>query len=292
MSDQSELTCVSCETAFEPTATGGFCPDCDTPHPEFEHGEAEAEEDGETGDEATDDGVAGGDETASADAEAPSYCRDCGAEIAGDDAPTAAATTECADCGRTVAADASYCPGCGTELETDEAGESAAEPADGADEAAGDADESAVEATESTGDADADEGTPVSEAETAVTGAATPEPNGQTPEPGSEESDAVPDEVTLVVNGEGYTFEDGDTFGREDEGWLEDLVVAGGGSDELSYISSEHVEIDIEDDGVYVTDVSRNGTLLNSTEMDGGTERVEDGDFLTLAGRAEVEVRL
>ncbi len=266
MSDQSELTCVSCETAFEPAATGGFCPDCDTPHPEFEHGEAEAEEDGETGDGATDDGVADGDETASAaEAEAPSYCRECGAEVA-DDASTTAATTECADCGRTVAADASYCPGCGTELESDEAEESA-------------------------GDADADEGTPVSEAETNVTAGATPEPNGQTPEPGSGESDGVPDEVTFVVNGEGYTFEDGDTFGREDEEWLEDLVVAGGGSDELSYISSEHVEIAIEDDGVYVTDVSRNGTLLNSTEMDGGTERVEDGDFLTLAGRAEVEVR-
>jgi len=88
MSDQSELACVSCETAFDPAPTGGFCPDCDTPHPDFEHGEADDEGDVEQT-EAEESEAGGADaepdddaETApSSDDAAPSYCRDCGAEI-------------------------------------------------------------------------------------------------------------------------------------------------------------------------------------------------------------------
>lgn len=300
MSDQTELACVSCETAFDPAPTGGFCPDCDTPHPDFEHGEADdADDAGETeGDEVEAEQTETGateptdeDATASSDDEAaPSYCRECGAAI-GANGDSSADTTECADCGRTVAADASYCPGCGTEVETDETADGPEdEPtvvadADG-DDAAGDGDEAAR------GDAAADDDAGAAEAAAQDTGTEDAQTDVESPEAeDSEDTDAVPEEITLVVNGESYTFEDGDTFGREDEEWLEDLVVAGGGSDALSYISSEHVEFSIEDDGVYVSDVSRNGTLLNSTKMEGGTEQVSDGDFLTLAGRAEVEVQ-
>jgi len=106
------------------------------------------------------------------------------------------------------------------------------------------------------------------------------------------EPEAVPESITLVVNGEGYTFEDGETFGRRDDGWLQDLVEACGGSDEVSYVSSEHLEITIQDDGVYVADVSRNGTALNGSPLDGGEAKVEDGDTLTLAERAEIDVEL
>lgn len=287
MSEQSELTCVSCDVAFDPAPTGGFCPDCDTPHPDFEHGAADEADDAEA-DESSDETARAADvaesEPSTDDASA-SYCPECGTAI-GADADSTASTTECASCGETVAADASYCPACGSGLDAGEATEEPAADAAETDEGAAESEEDAAE----------------SEEEAPESGTKTPEPDAgtqgsgtQTPEPepaDAGDSAAVPDEVTLVVNGESYVFEDGDTFGRRDEEWLEDLVVAGGGADELSYISSEHVEFAIEDDGVYVTDISRNGTLLNATELDGGTERVADGDFLTLAGRAEVEVKL
>ncbi|SFR92387.1 FHA domain-containing protein [Halomicrobium zhouii] len=289
MSDQSELACVSCETAFDPAPTGGFCPDCDTPHPDFEHGEADDADDAEeTGDDEVkaEEAETGATEptdeeatTSSDDGAAPSYCRECGAAIGAESASSD--TTECSDCGRTVAADASYCPDCGTAIEADETADGPEdEPTVVAD---ADSDEAAGD------DAATDDDAAAAEAETQDAGTEDAQTDVESPDSGDAES--VPEEITLVVNGESYTFGDGDTFGREDEEWLEDLVVAGGGADALSYISSEHVEFAIEDDGVYVTDVSRNGTLLNSTKMEGGTEQVSDGDFLTLAGRAEVEVQ-
>lgn len=271
MSDQAELKCVSCDETFDPAPTGGFCPDCDTPHPDFEHGEAEGEAQAAAGaandaeDEESD--VADDDSAPVSAGASPSYCQECGAEIVANAASSAAATVECSSCGGTVAESASYCPDCGAEVE---AGEEAEESEDSGTEPAAETDASDADAVDA-------------ETEMVTSTAKTPEPTS---------GDAVPDEITLVVNGERYTFEDGDTFGRKDEVWLEDLVVAGGGADELSYISSEHVEFSIEEDGVYVTDISRNGTLLNATELDGGTEKVSDGDFLTLAGRAEVEIEL
>lgn len=285
MSQQTELECVSCDTAFDPGPTGGFCPECDTPHPEFDH-QTPDESEGETADATADDAPA--DDPAAAASEpaastgdpaggaaaaqaGPSYCPDCGTSLSDvTERPGAADAWDCPDCGRTVT-DESFCPDCGTDLEAARAGADAGEGA---------ADTAAARAEGTSPAEGTAEDEDVEEAETEITGDAEAAAAG------------TPGTVTLVVNGEPYAFRDGDTFGREDEAWLEDLVKAAGGSDALSYISGEHVEFSIEDDGVYVTDVSRNGTMLNGRDLDGGRAEVEDGDYLTLSGRAEVQVRL
>jgi len=169
MSQQGKLSCPSCESSFEPTPNGGFCPDCDTPHPDYDHGDQTDTED------------------------------------------------------------------------------SLAAPVEGAKE--------------------------------------------QIEEPDDADEESV-ESVTLVLNEETYTFEDGETFGRRSDGWLDDLIEAAGGKDEVVYISGEHLEFSFEDDGVYVEDVSRNGTALNGTALDGDRAKLEDGDSLTLAKRAEIEVAL
>lgn len=282
MSQQGELTCVSCETAFEPEPNGGFCPNCDTPHPDFgvdEEPDAEAtSEASDATDSASDasvDGATGGheaevesgDEAAAPDAESFTYCPDCGVELstvgdADEESPIAA----CPDCGRSVSNE-SFCPGCGTDL--DEVREQASE-ADEADDGASPDDADAADsdvATDADATADADDGA-------------------------DDAAEAGAETVTLVVDGERYSFGDGDAFGRQDGGWLEDLVAAAGGSDDVAFVSSEHLEFEIDDDGAYVVDVSRNGTTLNGTELDGGKAKLADGDTLTLAERAEIEVEL
>jgi RNA polymerase subunit RPABC4/transcription elongation factor Spt4 len=253
MSEQSELSCVSCETTFDPTPNGGFCPNCDTPHPDFGHDEEMDEDEGVDEHESTaDEEPARTEEAEQPAVDAPSYCPDCGFDLTGDlgaDPETVDSDIRaCPDCGRSVT-DESFCPDCGTDL--DALRESTSD------------DSEAVEAEPAGGD-----------------------------EPDESEPASVPDAVTLVVNGDGYSFEDGETFGRRDDGWLQDLVEASGGSDEVSYVSSEHLEFSFEDDGVFVVDVSRNGTSLNGTALDGGKAKISDGDTLTLAERAEIDIEL
>jgi hypothetical protein len=260
MSEQSELSCVSCETTFDPTPNGGFCPNCDTPHPDFGHDEevddeAAVDEHESTADEEPADAEPAA-ATESPAAEGPSYCPDCGFDLTGElgaDPDTVDSDIRaCPDCGRSVT-DESFCPDCGTDL-------------DALREATADEPDDAVEADD-------------------------PEETSA-PDPDESEPASVPDAVTLVVNDEAYTFEDGESFGRRDDGWLQDLVEASGGSDEVSYVSSEHLEFSFEDDGVFVVDVSRNGTSLNGTALDGGKAKLSDGDTLTLAERAELDVEL
>ncbi|MEF8773417.1 MAG: FHA domain-containing protein, partial [Halobacteriales archaeon] len=62
--------------------------------------------------------------------------------------------------------------------------------------------------------------------------------------------------------------------------------------DEVAYISGEHLSFSVEDDGVYATDTSANGTAVNGEPLAGDTAQLEDGDVLVLADRAEAEVRL
>jgi hypothetical protein len=110
-----------------------------------------------------------------------------------------------------------------------------------------------------------------------------------------DEDDDEPDEaglVTLVINGSSYSFDDGDTFGRRDEAWLEDLKMACDGHEEIPYISGDHVEFLVEDDTVYVSDLSRNGTRLNGKELDGERAELSTGDTLVLADRAKLKVQL
>lgn len=281
MPEQAQLTCVSCDTSFEPEPNGGFCPDCDTPHPDYgveadaddaaaaDGGAAEAESVA-TGDDAPDE----------ADAEAgPSYCPDCGADLDPDARADEAEgdLAACPDCGRAVT-DESYCPDCGSDLEA-----ARAEQAQDADE--GETDDAADEES-------ADDTTP---AEGGADEEATTEDESEADDADEESTDDAADDeptVTLVVNGERYEFADGDTFGRRDDGWLEDLVAAAGGSDDVAYVSGEHLTFSIEDGDVFVVDVSRNGTDLNGTALDGGKAELEDGDTLTLAERAELEVEL
>lgn len=270
MPEQTELQCVSCGTTFDPTPHGGFCPDCDTPHPDF--GQETADTDGadDTDDVAEDEPETDGSrivcphcgetidlddvddaEELSFDEDAEAGATDASAEaeaaVEGEaggkgDAEAKAEPepeptdgsdelSECPDCGHSIS-DEAFCPNCGTDLDAIRAG--------GADDAA----------------------------------------------------DETPSTVTLVVNGESYTFGDGDTFGRQDEAWLQDLVEAAGGTDEVSYVSGDHLEFTVEDDGVHVTDISTNGTALNGSELDGGSAKLEDGDTLELAERVEIDVRL
>jgi hypothetical protein len=316
MSEESELDCVSCETTFDPSPTGGFCPDCDTPHPEFGHSTVddddrpaeETDADEETDDASSDEtsGAGSVDETTgeptpgtesempdepeegsaddpdasssepaaeedddaavSAD-DVPTHCPDCGARILGEDeaSDTDASDVDSEDADDSDADDGdelTACPDCGRGV-SDEAycPDCGTDLAARRDQEEDEADRSEEQATEHR------------ETE-AVTS-----------------DDQVPtDSVTLVVNGERYEIADGDTFGRADEAWLDDLVVASGGSQGVSYVSSEHLAFSFEKDGIYVTDQSRNGTMHNGTDLDGGRTRVEDGDYLTLAKRAEIKI--
>lgn len=278
MPEQAQLTCVSCDASFDPEPNGGFCPDCDTPHPDYgvddETEDAAAEADAGATDAGADD--ASTDEPADA---APSYCPDCGADLdpdaRADDAEGDLAA--CPDCGRSVT-DESYCPDCGRDL--DEVRDQ--QPGDG-DEAEADDGGSPTPAGDDAGGAEADaDATDADATDASASEAGTDE--------AADETAADADTVALVVNGQRYEFEDGDTFGRRDDGWLEDLVAAAGGSDDVAYVSGEHLAFSIENGDAFVVDVSRNGTDLNGTALDGGKAEIEDGDTLTLAERAEVQV--
>lgn len=210
MPEQTQLECVSCDTTFDPTPNGGFCPDCDTPHPDFGQEETDADD----------------------------------AEPEVDDSQMV-----CPHCGEVIDVDA--------EDDVEEVSFDEADTDDTDDDAV--ADDSVTDAVD---DAVADA------------------------------ADEAPSSVTLIVNGESYTMSDGDTFGRQDEDWLQDLVDAAGGTDEVSYVSGTHLEFSAEDDGVHVTDVSTNGTALNGSDLGGGSAKLEDGDTLELAERVEIDVQI
>ncbi len=278
MPGQVELECVSCESEFEPAPNGGFCPDCDTPHPDYD-----LQDDAD--DESADD-----EETESADEESAEeesaeleYEEDesADADDADDDADDAGAAEtededadadeiECGSCGSAVDASMSFCPDCGSEL--------------GADDDGDETEEREIAACPDCG--------------TSIDGESYCPDCGTHLDPiresaGSDDGDADDaDEVTLVVAGESYTFGDGDTFGRQDADWLDDLVAACGGREAATYVSGEHLEFAVEDDGVYVTDISTNGTAHNGTDLDGDTAKLEDGDTLELADRADIDVEL
>lgn len=309
MEAQSELTCVACETTFDAEPNGGFCPDCDTPHPDYELRESvdgdedaseneeapadEAEETAPADEDQVDDAEADDAEAAEADdaevddAESETestpepdqadgvecsscgssvdssakFCPDCGTALDADDAPASDELSACPDCGTGVS-DESFCPNCGTNLDEVRAAQ------EDADDAASDGDE----AGESDADAEDDADAEVEDEEV--------------------DDEAPAEAVTLVIAGNEYRLEDGDTFGRQNEIWLDDLVAASGGRDEASFISGEHLSFEIGDDGVYLTDKSTNGTSLNGDDLDGGRAKLEDGDTLELAGRAEIAVKL
>lgn len=101
-----------------------------------------------------------------------------------------------------------------------------------------------------------------------------------------------PSEVTVLVNGEPYTFGDGETFGRQDEEWLEDLIALCDGPDALQRVSKDHLEFSVRPDGVYVIDLSRNGTSVNGRDLNGGEAELSHGDTLVLGDVATVDVSL
>jgi Zn finger protein HypA/HybF involved in hydrogenase expression len=319
MAEQTEFSCVSCETTFDPSPNGGFCPNCNTPHPDYEapsDDEADSsEEESETADDVTDaedddveveydeeEGETDGDD-AEDEAETDGDDADEKAETAGDDAEDEAeddepATIECQSCESTVDASAAFCPNCGDELEEDETEDESVEltecpdcgnsideesfcPSCGTDldaiRESGGVDDAAVDGADDEGDDDETGDDETGDEESADD---------------EDSEDEIPREVTLEIDGESYTFGDGDVFGRRDEEWLADLVSASGGREEARYLSSEHLEFSVEDDGIYVTDISTNGTKRNGTAMDGSEEKLEDGDTLELADRAEIDVTL
>jgi hypothetical protein len=335
MAAQTELECVSCGTDFDPDETGGFCPDCDTPHPDYERGDPGPEAEGDPAEpaasEPADAGAAEADEaeepedaeesaTDADEAEVEPVDTDADAEEAAADVATDAGEPEEADEELADSEEADEEPPEPEQAEADVAADAEAEPEDAAEAEPEDApQESGEEPDVVECDNCGHEADPAfsfcpecgeelvfdepSGLETCpdcgedVEDAMSFCPNcGFDLEAAREEPDddeaAVPEEVTLVVNGESYTFGDGDTFGRQDEDWLADLVEASGGRDEVAYVSGEHLTFAVEDDGVYVTDTSANGTDLNGEPLDGGTEKLSDGDELELAGRAEVAVEL
>lgn len=262
--EQDELTCVSCDTTFDPAPNGGFCPDCDTPHPDFEMGDDGADDSADDEAESAEveydesDGAAD-----SSDEDAAAFCPECGADLDADrdaESEDSDGLSACPDCGHSVT-DESYCPQCGTDLDAVRA-----EADDEADEEA--ADDSADGDEAESGDEDADD------------------------ESESEDDEAPAEPITLVIGDESYGFGDGDTFGRQDKAWLEALVSEAGGSDDVAYISSDHLEFAVDDEGATVRDTSRNGTKLNGTDLDGDAKELEDGDTLELAERAEITVEL
>ncbi|AFZ73274.1 double zinc ribbon domain-containing protein [Natronobacterium gregoryi] len=319
MPEQVTLSCVSCDTSFEPGPNGGFCPNCDTPHPDYTGGGADEAEDGDEEAEATgvefdeaedvddadesqvddsggdgaddEDGPDGSDEKEAVDETEPDAVdeggetdetdegadeveaeADEGADADGgidtedepaDDGDT---TESCHSCGAAVDPDMAFCPDCGAKLEED--------------------DEPTLDACPSC-DYEIDDETYCPSCGLHLD----PIRDGEVFPPADDATD-VPETVTIAVNGEEYTFEDGDTFGRQEGEWLEDLVEASGGRDEVTYVSSDHLEFTVEDDGIYVVDVSTNGTKHNGTVIDGESARLEDGDTLELADRAKIEVRL
>lgn len=258
MPEQVELECVSCETSFEPAPNGGFCPDCDTPHPDYEPQDDESDEAADDEEVAEESGDSieewAGDEEADEEAEEA------------DDA----AEVSCGSCGEAVDPDAAFCPHCGAEIGAEE--------------------EEEDESDEPELSACPDCGTSIDDEAFCPNCGTHLDPIRAGEEP-SDDADA-PEEVTLVVAGERYTFGDGDTFGRQDATWLDDLVQACGGREAVTYVSGEHLEFSVEDDGFYVTDISTNGTKRNGTDLDGRSEKLEDGDVLELADRAEIEVEL
>ncbi len=337
------LTCVSCDNTFEPAPHGGFCPDCDTPHPDFGRPEAEddadAEQDPDDGeaDSADDGATEDADEAADVDEDEPAADDEDADDLDADAEETdevAESEVDADEAEEAVDDEADHLDEADDESDLDDAGDLDDE-ADGAgadDESEVEDDESEVEDDESDDtEADGDDGT----AECGSCGASVDADASFCPECGSElgddenepeelsacpdcgtdvddesycpscgtdldavrdrlgESDGdAPREVTLVVDGDSYTFGDGDTFGRQENDWLESLVSASGGREEVKYISSEHLTFSVEDDGVYVTDTSTNGTSLNGEDLDGDRTELEDGDELELAGRATVRVEL
>ncbi|PSP75040.1 DNA-binding protein [Halobacteriales archaeon QS_1_68_20] len=338
MENESMLTCVSCDNTFEPAPHGGFCPECDTPHPDFgrpeaedadaeedpeEEADAEPADDGATEDEEpaddaeevtadedadgdaadepeVDEGIEADDEAdeeieadesddadeAEVDGEAEDVDEDTELDEAEDvdedteldeaeepdveaDEPEADesddGTAECGSCGASVDPDASFCPDCGSELREDE----------------GDDEPEELSACPDCGtDVDDESFCPNCGTDLDAVRDRLGDDGGAT------------EEVTLVVDDDSYTFGDGDTFGRQEDDWLESLVNAAGGREEVKYISSEHLTFEVGADGVYVTDTSTNGTSLNGEDLDGDRAELEDGDELELAGRATVRVEL
>lgn len=313
MAEQMQLECVSCDTSFDPSPHGGFCPDCDTPHPDYEQAapsddvdDSAAQDETDAPDEAEDEPAAEDVDDApivEADAavedvdDAPEEddfpIRDVEGEEESEDAAQDDTDWESREDGAEVLeeddeaeADESevdtspaVCPECGSVLD-----EEAADDRDTAEPGA-------ISSCPDCGNAITDEsfcpncGTDLD----AIRDEVVPADDAEAPE----EAPAVDVEsITLLVDDEPYSFGDGDTFGRQDEAWLEDLVNAAGGPDDVAYVSGDHIEFSIEEDGVYVRDISRNGTSHNGNELDGDKVQVEDGDTLVLAGRVEVEVSL
>lgn len=109
--------------------------------------------------------------------------------------------------------------------------------------------------------------------------------------PGDGSSDDSVETVELVVGNDTVEVEDGDVRGAE---WRQKLYEGGLDKSDAKRISRTHLEFERRDDGLYVTDAnSSNGTEYNSKELTPGEYRkLEDGDKLTLAGVAEIEVRV
>ena len=86
MSGQNQLECVSCEQSFDPKPYGGFCPNCDTPHPNYEvtgsSGDSSTPEN--TGSDSQPDLIECWDCGAEVDA-SKQFCTTCGANL--DDEP-------------------------------------------------------------------------------------------------------------------------------------------------------------------------------------------------------------
>lgn len=278
MSSQSQLECVSCKQSFDPEPYGGFCPNCDTPHPDYEiaesSGNSSAREN--SNNNSQQDLTECWDCGAEVDA-SNQFCTNCGVDL--DDEPKDAPPqppqpklTDCPSCDADIDSSASFCPECGSELSEDmEEGQS-------------------KELTECP-----DCGTSVDNESFCMNCGTDLDEIRDSRESSSVDGKTISDSTdqpSLIIAGESFRIEDFNTFGRQNEDSISALVDAAGGQDKVKRISREHLEFNVSGNRVSVTDISRHGTDYNGRSIDGEKVKLSDGDILTLADVADIEVNL
>lgn len=105
----------------------------------------------------------------------------------------------------------------------------------------------------------------------------------------SDDSESVPESLTLACAGYEISVTDGDTVGREIRAALNE---AGRPETEVLRIHREHVRFLRKSDSFYLLDMGENPTQLNGRELSKGDRKaVSPGDELELSNVAEIHIQ-